>query len=125
MRLIAAMCGCAFFTMKYAQSHVISGPDTIMTQSSEGSSQTSGNQQSNDPQSGQPGGDAQNDQNASDQNGQGDENGQGGTPPDMNASGSSSTLLIGYYFVFGVEGIILAAGVMYLIMTRGGKKSIK
>ena len=43
----------------------------------------------------------------------------------MNTSGSSSTLPIGYYFVFGAEGIILAAGVMYLIMTRAGKRSIK
>lgn len=205
--LIAAMCGCAFFTMKYAQSHVSSGPDTIMSQSagdgsqppgqqesssdgsqsaqsgeeqnaasdsqSSGSSeqpsgsseqqppakpdgdsgsapaqqpadtqtadnssqsdtsaqsqdqqngQTSGAQQSSDSQNGQPDGNAQNDQNTGDQNGQG---GQGGTPPDMNASGSSSTLPVGYYFVFGAEGIILAAGVMYLIMTRAGKKSIK
>ncbi len=202
--LIAAMCGCAFFTMKYAQSHVSSGPDTIMSQSagdgsqppgqqesssdgsqsaqsgeeqnaasdsqSSGSSeqpsgsseqqppakpdgdsgsapaqqpadtqtadnssqsdtsaqsqdqqngQTSGAQQSSDSQNGQPDGNAQNDQNT------GDQNGQGGTPPDMNASGSSSTLPVGYYFVFGAEGIILAAGVMYLIMTRAGKKSIK
>ena len=46
-------------------------------------------------------------------------------PPDMNTSGSSSTLPIGYYFVFSAEGIILAAGVMYLIMTRAGKKSVK
>lgn len=43
----------------------------------------------------------------------------------MNASGSSSALPIGYYFVFGAEGLLLAAGVMYLIMTRAGKKSIK
>ena len=206
--LIAAMCGCAFFTMKYAQSHVSSRADTMMSQpagdgsqtadqhedssgdsqsaqsaqsgeeqgavpdsQSSGSSdrssgssdqqppakpdgdsggaptqqssdtqtadnsgqsdasaqsqdqqngQASGDQQSSDSQSGQqPGGGSQNDQNADGQNGQ------GGTPPDMNASGSSSTLPIGYYFVFGAEGIILAAGVMYLIMTRAGKKSVK
>lgn len=38
--LIAAMRGCAFFTMKYAQSHVSSRPGTIMSQSSGDSSQT-------------------------------------------------------------------------------------
>ena len=196
--LIAAMCGCAFFTMKYAQSHVSSEPDTIMSQSSGDSSQppgqqgdssgdsqpaqseqsggeqgavpdsqssgasdqSSGNsgqqppakpdgdsgsapaQQSSDTQtadnsgqsdaSAQPqdqqNGQSSGDQQSSDsQNGQnaGDQNGQGGTPPDMNTSGSSSALPVGYYFVFGAEGIILAAGVMYLIMTRAGKKSIK
>ena len=53
--LIAAMCGCAFFTMKYAQSHVSSGPGTIMSQSSEDSSQPSGQQgdSSGDSQSAQ------------------------------------------------------------------------
>ena len=206
--LIAAMCGCAFFTMKYAQSHVSSGADTMMSQPAGDGSQTadqqgdssgdsqsaqpaqsdgeqsgapdsqssggsdrssgssdqqppakpdgdsggapaqqssdaqtadnsgqsdasaqsqdqqngqaSGDQQSSDSQSGQqPGGGSQSGQNADGQNGQ------GGTPPEMNTSGSSSTLPIGYYFVFGAEGIILAAGVMYLIMTRAGKRSIK
>ena len=53
--LIAAMCGCAFFTMKYAQSHVGSGPDTIMSQSSGDSSQTADQQKdsSGDSQSAQ------------------------------------------------------------------------
>ena len=177
--LIAAMCGCAFFTMKYAQSHVISGPDTIMTQSSEDSSQTADQQEdsSGDSQSAQsaqsggeqgaapdsqssggsdrssgssdqqppakPDGDSggapaqqssdaqtadnsgQSDASAQSQDQQNNQNGQGGTPPEMNTSGSSSTLPIGYCFVFGAEGIILAAGVMYLIMTRAGKKSVK
>ena len=177
--LIAAMCGCAFFTMKYAQSHVSSGTDTMMSQPAGDGSQTadqhedsSGDSQSAQPaQSGEeqgaapdsqssggsdrssgssdqqppakPDGDSggapaqqssdaqtadnsgQSDASAQSQDQQNDQNGQGGTPPDMNASGSSSTLPIGYYFVFGAEGIILAAGVMYLIMTRAGKKSVK
>ena len=167
--LIAAMCGCAFFTMKYAQSHVSSGPDTMMSQSSGGSSQPPGQQgdssgdsqsaQSDGEQSGapdsqssgssdqqppaKPDGDSggapaqqssdaqtadnsgQSDASAQSQDQQNDQNGQGGTPLDMNTSGSSSALPAGCYFVFGAEGIILAAGVMYLIMTRGGKKSIK
>ena len=177
--LIAAMCGCAFFTMKYAQSHVSSGPDTMMSQPAGDGSQTadqqgdsSGDSQSAQPaQSGEeqgaapdsqssggsdrssgssdqqppakPDGDSggapaqqssdaqtadnsgQSDASAQSQDQQNDQNGQGGTPPDMNTSGSSSALPAGYYFVFGAEGIILAAGVMYLIMTRGGKKSIK
>lgn len=166
--LIAAMCGCAFFTMKYAQSHVSSGADTMMSQPAGDGSQTadqhedsSGDSQSAQPaQSGEEQGaapdsqssggsdrssgssdqqppakpdgdsgdapaqqssDAQNDQNGQ---GAGDQNGQGGTPPDMNTSGSSSALPAGCYFVFGAEGIILAASVMYLIMTRAGKKSV-
>ena len=174
--LIAAMCGCAFFTMKYAQSHVSSGADTMMSQSSGDSSQPPGQQgdSSGDSQSAQsdgeqratpdsqssgssdrssgssdqqppakPDGDSggapaqqssdaqtadnsgQSDASAQSQDQQNDQNGQGGTPPDMNTSGSSSALPARYYFVFGAEGIILAAGVMYLIMTRGGKKSIK
>ena len=177
--LIAAMCGCAFFTMKYAQSHVSSGADTMMSQPAGDGSQTadqhedsSGDSQSAQPaQSGEeqgaapdsqssggsdrssgssdqqppakPDGDSggapaqqssdaqtadnsgQSDASAQSQDQQNDQNGQGGTPPDMNTSGSSSALPAGYYFVFGAEGIILAAGVMYLIMTRGGKKSIK
>ena len=177
--LIAAMCGCAFFTMKYAQSHVSSGADTMMSQPAGDGSQTadqqgdsSGDSQSAQPaQSGEeqgaapdsqssggsdrssgssdqqppakPDGDSggapaqqssdaqtadnsgQSDASAQSQDQQNDQNGQGGTPPDMNTSGSSSALPAGCYFVFGAEGIILAAGVMYLIMTRGGKKSIK
>ena len=177
--LIAAMCGCAFFTMKYAQSHVSSGADTMMSQSSGDSSQPPGQQgdSSGDSQSAQPAqsgeeqgaapdsqssggsdrssgssdqqppakpdGDSggapaqqssdaqtadnsgQSDASAQSQDQQNDQNGQGGTPPDMNTSGSSSALPAGCYFVFGAEGIILAAGVMYLIMTRAGKKSIK
>ena len=177
--LIAAMCGCAFFTMKYAQSHVSSGADTMMSQPAGDGSQTadqqgdsSGDSQSAQPaQSGEeqgaapdsqssggsdrssgssdqqppakPDGDSggapaqqssdaqtadnsgQSDTSTQSQDQQNDQNGQGGTPPDMNASGSSSALPVGYYFVFGAEGIILAAGVMYLIMTRAGKKSIK
>lgn len=195
--LIAAMCGCAFFTMKYAQSHANSGHDAVMTQSSEDSSkqpgqqsggsadsqtsqsgddqdespddqssggddQTAGNtvqqppakpdddsgstpaQQSSDTQTadsndqsgataqsqdqqssqaseGQQSGDPQSGQDQSDPS----QNSQGGTPPDMNDPGSSSTLPVGYYLIFGSEGLILAAGVMYLIMTRAGKKSIK
>lgn len=53
--LITAMCGCAFFTMKYAQSHVSSGPGTIMSQSSGDSSQPPGQQgdSSGDSQSAQ------------------------------------------------------------------------
>ena len=177
--LIAAMCGCAFFTMKYAQSHVSSGADTMMSQPAGDGSQTadqhedsSGDSQSAQPaQSGEeqgaapdsqssggsdrssgssdqqppakPDGDSggapaqqssdaqtadnsgQSDASAQSQDQQNDQNGQGGTPPDMNTSGSSSALPAGYYFVFGAEGIILAAGVMYLIMTRAGKKSVK
>ena len=177
--LIAAMCGCAFFTMKYAQSHVSSGADTMMSQSAGDGSQTADQQEdiSGDSQSAQsaqsgeeqgaapdsqssgssdrssgssdqqppakPDGDSggapaqqssdaqtadnsgQSDASAQSQDQQNDQNGQGGTPPDMNTSGSSSALPARYYFVFGAEGIILAAGVMYLIMTRGGKKSIK
>lgn len=38
--LITAMCGCAFFTMKYAQSHVSSRADTMMSQSAGDGSQT-------------------------------------------------------------------------------------
>ena len=177
--LIAAMCGCAFFTMKYAQSHVSSGADTMMSQpagdgsqtadqhedssgdsqsaqsaqsgeeqgavpdsqSSGGSDRSSGSsdqqppakpdgdsggapaQQSSDAQTADNSG--QSDTSAQSQDQQNDQNGQGGTPPDMNTSGSSSALPAGCYFVFGAEGIILAAGVMYLIMTRAGKKSIK
>lgn len=177
--LIAAMCGCAFFTMKYAQSHVSSGADTMMSQPAGDGSQTadqhedsSGDSQSAQPaQSGEeqgaapdsqssggsdrssgssdqqppakPDGDSggapaqqssdaqtadnsgQSDASAQSQDQQNDQNGQGGMPPDMNTSGSSSALPAGYYFVFGAEGIILAAGVMYLIMTRAGKKSVK
>ena len=174
--LIAAMCGCAFFTMKYAQSHVSSGPDTMMSQPAGDGSQTADQQgdSSGDSQSAQsgeeqgavpdsqssggsdrssgssdqqppakPDGDSggapaqqssdaqtadnsgQSDASAQSQDQQNDQNGQGGTPPDMNTSGSSSALPAGCYFVFGAEGIILAAGVMYLIMTRAGKKSIK
>ena len=54
--LIAAMCGCAFFTMKYAQSHVSSGPDTMMSQSAGDGSQTADQQgdSSGDSQSAQP-----------------------------------------------------------------------
>ena len=174
--LIAAMCGCAFFTMKYAQSHVSSGADTMMSpsagdgsqtadqhedssgdsqsaqsgeeqgaapdsQSSGGSDRSSGSsdqqppakpdgdsggapaQQSSDAQTADNSG--QSDTSVQSQDQQNDQNDQGGMPPDMNTSGSSSALPVGYYFVFGTEGIILAAGVMYLIMTRGGKKSIK
>lgn len=177
--LIAAMCGCAFFTMKYAQSHVSSGADTMMSpsagdgsqtadqhednsgdsqseqsaqsgeeqgaapdsQSSGGSDRSSGSsdqqppakpdgdsggapaQQSSDAQTADNSG--QSDTSVQSQDQQNDQNDQGGMPPDMNTSGSSSALPVGYYFVFGAEGIILAAGVMYLIMTRGGKKSIK
>ena len=177
--LIAAMCGCAFFTMKYAQSHVSSGADTMMSpsagdgsqtadqhedssgdsqsaqsaqsgeeqgaapdsQSSGGSDRSSGSsdqqppakpdgdsggapaQQSSDAQTADNSG--QSNASAQSQDQQNDQNGQGGTPPDMNTSGSSSALPAGCYFVFGAEGIILAAGVMYLIMTRAGKKSIK
>ena len=177
--LIAAMCGCAFFTMKYAQSHVSSGADTMMSQPAGDGSQTadqhedssgdsqsaqsaqSGEEQgavpdsqssgSSDRSSGssdqqppaKPDGDSggapaqqssdaqtadnsgQSDTSVQSQDQQNDRNDQGGMPPDMNTSGSSSALPVGYYFVFGAEGIILAAGVMYLIMTRGGKKSIK
>lgn len=174
--LIAAMCGCTFFTMKYAQSHVSSRADTMMSQSAGDGSQTADQHEdsSGDSQSAQSGGEqgaapdsqssggsdrssgssdqqppakpdgdsggapaqqssdaqtadnsGQSDTSAQSQDQQGDQNGQGGTPPDMNISGSSSALPVGYYFVFGAEGIILAAGVMYLIMTRGGKKSIK
>ena len=174
--LIAAMCGCAFFTMKYAQSHVSSGADTMMSQPAGDGSQTADQQgdSSGDSQSAQsgeeqgaapdsqssggsdrssgssdqqppakPDGDSggapaqqssdaqtadnsgQSDASAQSQDQQNDQNGQGGTPPDMNTSGSSSALPAGCYFVFGAEGIILAAGVMYLIMTRAGKKSIK
>ena len=177
--LIAAMRGCAFFTMKYAQSHVSSRADTMMSQSAGDGSQTADQQEdsSGDSQSAQsaqsgeeqgaapdsqssggsdrssgssdqqppakPYGDSggapaqqssdaqtadnsgQSDTSAQSQDQQGDQNGQGGTPPDMNISGSSSALPVGYYFVFGAEGLLLAAGVMYLIMTRAGKKSIK
>ena len=177
--LIAAMCGCAFFTMKYAQSHVSSGADTMISQSAGNGSQTADQQEdsSGDSQSAQsaqsggeqgaapdsqssgssdrssgssdqqppakPDGDSggapaqqssdaqtadnsgQSDASAQSQDQQNDQNGQGGMPPDMNTSGSSSALPAGCYFVFGAEGIILAAGVMYLIMTRAGKKSIK
>ena len=54
--LIAAMCGCAFFTMKYAQSHVSSGPDTMMSQPAGDGSQTADQQgdSSGDSQSAQP-----------------------------------------------------------------------
>ena len=73
--LITAMCGCAFFTMKYAQSHVSSGPGTIMSQSSGDSSQPSGQQgdSSGDYQS------AQSEQSGEEQ----------GAAPDSQSSGGS------------------------------------
>ena len=54
--LIAAMCGCAFFTMKYAQSHVSSGTDTMMSQPAGDGSQTADQHEdsSGDSQSAQP-----------------------------------------------------------------------
>lgn len=73
--LIAAMCGCAFFTMKYAQSHVSSRADTMMSQSSEDSSQPSGQQ-------GDSSGDSQSAQSA--QSGE-----EQGAAPDSQSSGGS------------------------------------
>ena len=58
-------------------------------------------------------------------NNNGNGNGMNGNPPSMPNEVKSTTIPTIYYFIFGIESIVLATIIIYLIMSNFNKKKIK
>ncbi len=58
-------------------------------------------------------------------NNNGNGNGMNGNPPSMPNEVKSTTIPTIYYFIFGIESLVLASAIIYLIMSNFNKKKIK
>lgn len=110
--LIVLICGAIAFTMSHAENYTTTnnmqntnGMRTPPEKAEDDSLENGGN--NTNPQPEMP------------------ENENGGTPPNMMNSNANTELSDVYYILLGTESLILALLVMFLIMSKGNKKSLK
>ncbi len=146
--LIAVISGCLVFTISYAKSHGATNSNTppdMGTNNSmnngpagNGGTPPSKPDDNNDLSSENDNQNSNSDMNQgdsnTDNNGSGsmppDMDGGGGTPPDMNngqasMNSTNSNISWVYYLIFGIDGLLIACLLMYLVMSGFNKKTFK